>query len=102
MPPHVAPLLDRVPAPLAAGVRWGLRHSNVVMFVAGFLFDVLTLQRIDARTDLAIQLAYIVCLTALIVLQHREAAGLWRPSRRFLCGRPRPRMCCAASVSPRS
>jgi hypothetical protein len=74
-------LLDRLPPSLAALVRWGVDHSNVAMFVAGFLFDVLTIQRIDSRADLAIQLLYLLVITALIVLQHREATGGWTPPR---------------------
>ena len=74
-------LIDRLPSSLAALVRWGLDHSNVVMFVAGFLFDVLTIQRIDSRADLTIQLVYLLVLTGLIVLQHREATGSWTPPR---------------------
>lgn len=72
-----------VPAPLAPLVRWGVRRSNLVMFVAGFLFDVLTIQRIDATTDLLLQLVYLASLTGLIVLQHREAMGRWMPGPRI-------------------
>lgn len=71
--------LDRLPPPLAAAARFAVARSNVVMFVAGFLFDVLTIQRIDARTDLGFQLAYLILLTVLLVLQHREARGAWAP-----------------------
>lgn len=35
------------------------RHSPAAMFVAGFLFDFFTMQRIDAWTDLAFQLGYL-------------------------------------------
>jgi hypothetical protein len=55
------------------------RHTNVAMFLAGFLFDILTMQRIDAWTDLAIQLLYLCGLTGLLVFQHREVQGTWRP-----------------------
>src|SRR5688572_15502155 len=51
------------------------------MFVAGFLFDFLTLQRIDAWTDLAFQFGYLAGLTGLLVLQQREELGRWAPSR---------------------
>lgn len=51
------------------------------MFVAGFLFDFLTMQRIDAWTDLAFQLGYLAGLTGLLVNQHREATGRWSPGR---------------------
>ena len=47
-------------------------HSAVLMFVAGFLFDFLTMQRIDAWTDLAFQLAYLIGLTALLVFHERN------------------------------
>lgn len=57
------------------------RHSTAAMFVAGFLFDFLTMQRIDAWTDLAFQLGYLTALTGLLVYQHRELAGRWTPGR---------------------
>jgi hypothetical protein len=55
------------------------RLSSVLMFVAGFLFDILTMQRIDAWLDLAFQLAYLGGLTGLLVYQHREVTGRWTP-----------------------
>jgi hypothetical protein len=57
------------------------RHSAPAMFVAGFLFDFFTMQRIDAWLDLAFQLTYLVGLTGLLVFQHREAEGSWVPGR---------------------
>jgi hypothetical protein len=59
------------------------RHVNVLMFLAGFLFDVLTMQRIDAWTDLGIQLLYLIGLSGLLVFQHRESIGVWTPSPRI-------------------
>jgi hypothetical protein len=56
------------------------RYSTAVMFVAGFLFDLLTMQRIDAWTDLGIQFGYLVGLGGLLVLQHRHDTGAWVPS----------------------
>jgi hypothetical protein len=56
------------------------RSSSVVTFVAGFLFDLVTMQRIDAWLDLAFQLGYLASLTALLVYQHREVRGQWKPS----------------------
>ena len=56
------------------------RSSSVVTFVAGFLFDLVTMQRIDAWLDLAFQLGYLASLTALLVYQHREVRGRWTPS----------------------
>jgi hypothetical protein len=58
---------------------WIHRHLAVVTFVAGFLFDFFTMQRIDAWMDLTFQLGYLSALTVLLVLQHREAAGKWLP-----------------------
>jgi Protein of unknown function (DUF2914) len=75
----MSPLLDRLPEPVARLVRVAVQRSNVLMFVAGFLFDFLTMQRIDAWADLAFQLLYLASLTALLVWQHREALGLWKP-----------------------
>jgi hypothetical protein len=48
------------------------QHSAILMFVAGFLFDFLTMQRIDAWLDLAFQLAYLGGLTALLVFHDRK------------------------------
>jgi hypothetical protein len=56
------------------------RLSSVVTFVAGFLFDFFTMQRIDAWLDLAFQLAYLGGLTVLLVYQHREVTGRWTPT----------------------
>ena len=56
------------------------RFSSVVTFVAGFLFDLVTMQRIDAWLDLAFQLAYLAGLTGLLVYQHAEVTGRWTPS----------------------
>jgi hypothetical protein len=65
---------------LIAAVR---ARSTEAMFVAGFLFDFLTLQRIDAWRDLAFQLAYLAGVTLLIVLQHRAATARWTPGPRL-------------------
>ena len=56
------------------------RLSSVATFVAGFLFDYFTMQRIDAWLDLAFQLAYLGGLTGLLVYQHREVTGRWTPA----------------------
>src|SRR4051794_30814571 len=59
--------------------RWG----NVLFFVGGFLFDVVTLQRIDSTLDLAVQALYLVVVGVLILLESREEWGLWHPSGRI-------------------
>jgi len=56
------------------------RHSPVAMFFAGVLFDFLTMQRIDAWTDLTIQALYLIAIALLLVLQHRQAMGMWGPA----------------------
>lgn len=58
------------------------RHLAAATFVAGFLFDLITLQRIDARLDLAFQMAYLAGLTLLLVLQQWEVEGRWTPGPR--------------------
>src|SRR5687767_3815055 len=50
------------------------RYSTEAMFVFGFLFDFLTMQRIDAWLDLAFQLAYLTGLTVLLIFHERK----WR------------------------
>jgi hypothetical protein len=58
------------------------RHSAEAMFVAGFLFDLFTMQRIDAWRDLAVQLGYLAALTLLLVWQQRQDTGRWTPGPR--------------------
>lgn len=79
-PPLLAGLLQRLPDPWVNRLRRIEPYSNILMFAAGFLFDYLTMQRIDAWTDLAFQLAYLIGLTALLVFQHREETGRWKPA----------------------
>lgn len=62
-------------------VEWGNRYSNVAFFFGGFLFDILTITRIDAISDLVIQIVYLTGLSLLLVYQHREHRGLWRPGK---------------------
>jgi hypothetical protein len=57
-------------------------YSVLLTFAAGFLFDFFTMQRIDAWTDLAFQLAYLLGLTSLLVLQRRHETGRWTPDGR--------------------
>ncbi|HKY32494.1 MAG TPA: DUF2914 domain-containing protein [Candidatus Polarisedimenticolia bacterium] len=70
---------ERLPAPPAGILDLLRRRSNVVMFAAGFLFDLVTIRRIDAWTDLSIQVFYLASLTLMLIHQHREAAGQWKP-----------------------
>lgn len=63
-----------------AAWQWAHHRHNILLFVGGFLFDVATLKRIDSWLDLGFQLAYLAVLTLLLIGQHRDHAGLWRPS----------------------
>jgi hypothetical protein len=58
-------------------------YSALLTFAAGFLFDFFTMQRIDAWTDLAFQLGYLLGLTALLILQRRHETGRWTPAGRI-------------------
>lgn len=81
-PPHAPAqptLADRPAGPVARVIGLARRYSHVLMFAAGFLFDLLTIQRIDAWTDLGIQLLYLAGLTGLLIYQHRESLGQWKP-----------------------
>jgi hypothetical protein len=55
------------------------RYHNVALFFGGFLFDVVTIVRIDAALDLLLQLTYLAALTVILLLQYREHAGQWHP-----------------------
>lgn len=59
------------------------RYHNVAIFIGGFLFDLLTIRRIDSWPDLILQLAYLAALTGLLVYQYRENEGLWSPSEQW-------------------
>jgi hypothetical protein len=77
------PISDRLPPKFRETLRFLDHHRNAVLFIAGFLFDFLTMQRIDSWTDLAIQLLYLGSLTFLLVYEHREHRGLWTPPPRL-------------------
>ncbi len=72
-------LTDHLTAPRPRILDLLRRHSNVVMFAAGFLFDLVTIRRIDAWTDLTIQMLYLAALTTILIYQHREVRGQWKP-----------------------
>lgn len=59
------------------------RHANIIFFVGGFLFDSLTMTRIDSAVDLIIQLVYLIVITVIVIAQVRAAHGLWTPSGRL-------------------
>jgi hypothetical protein len=55
-------------------------HHNVVFFSGGFLFDALTLDRIDAWLDLGLQAVYLSLAGVLLWLQGRFERGDWKPT----------------------
>ena len=60
------------------------RHAKAeiaVFFAAGFLFDILTLSRIDDVATLVQQGAYLILLGGLMILDERYRAGLAAPPR---------------------
>lgn len=58
-------------------------YANVIFFVGGFLFDSLTLVRIDSVLDLLLQTFYLLCITLLIMQKTRFDLGLWKPQGRM-------------------
>ncbi|OGR92702.1 MAG: hypothetical protein A2992_10400 [Elusimicrobia bacterium RIFCSPLOWO2_01_FULL_59_12] len=59
---------------------WITKNSNILFFVGGFVFDALTLWRIDAVMDLLIQLGYLALIAYIVLRQAQEARGVWQPS----------------------
>ncbi|HXV75730.1 MAG TPA: DUF2914 domain-containing protein [Candidatus Polarisedimenticolaceae bacterium] len=72
-------LAARLPAPTSWVLDLARRHTSAVMFTGGFLFDLATIRRIDAWTDLSLQLLYLVGVTTLLLYQHRASLGRWAP-----------------------
>src|SRR5438105_253863 len=58
------------------------RYQNALLFVTGFLFDTVTIRRVDSQLDLAFQLFYLATVTALLLLQYREHHRVWAPGPR--------------------
>ena len=60
-----------------------IKYANIIFFVGGFVFDSLTLIRIDSKLDLGIQTFYLSMVTLLIIIKSRFDLGLWRPQGRM-------------------
>lgn len=67
-------------AKAASGWDLARRHRNLLFFFGGFLFDVLTLDRIDAWLDLSIQFLYLAGIAVILDRQALQQLGLWQPA----------------------
>ena len=52
---NVPAFVDKLPSKWASAFRFLFTHDNAVIFVAGFLFDMITITRIDSWVDISIQ-----------------------------------------------
>lgn len=57
--------------------QWIEKYGNVAFFVGGFLFDSLTLVRIDSTLDLILQAVYLGIITLMLIVQTKIEAGTW-------------------------
>jgi Protein of unknown function (DUF2914) len=57
------------------------KYQNPIIFVGGFIFDSLTVKRIDSLVDILFEVAYMSALTILLVFQYREHHELWTPGK---------------------
>ncbi len=62
---------------------WSVRNRNLIFFIGGFLFDAITLTRIDSWLDLSLQTFYLFTIGWIMLREARHERGLWSPSPRF-------------------
>ncbi len=62
---------------------WMKKNANLVFFIGGFLFDSITMTRIDSALDLFIQFFYLAVITILMNMQARVENNKWAPSGRL-------------------
>jgi hypothetical protein len=56
------------------------RYHNIFFFVGGFVFDALTLRRIDSILDLVLQCGYLLLIVSIVYYEAKEDRGHWQPS----------------------
>jgi len=70
----------RLPPRFQAAKSFVSRNANVLFFVGGFIFDALTMVRIDSTLDLLWQFGYLCIITTLMIAQARMSQGRWIPA----------------------
>lgn len=68
---------------LAAWRKKHERYQPAAFFVVGFLFDILTLSRIDDWLSIVQQAVYLFIIIQILKCKTLEAGGIWRPSEKF-------------------
>jgi len=62
---------------------WVIHRRHILFFVGGFLFDSLTIVRIDSLLDILIQAGYLLAITWILIRQVRLERGHWAPVGRM-------------------